>query len=41
MNLEDVIDSEYGLQQDDYSLSGVVFGEDGQLEIVGWSGYDV
>ena len=38
MNLEDVLDPEYGLQQDDYSLSGVVFGEDGQLEVVGWSG---
>lgn len=38
MNLEDVIDPEYGLQQDNYSLSGVVFGDEGQLEVVGWSG---
>lgn len=48
MNLEDVISHEcgeppeYGLQQDDYSLSGVVFGEEGQVEgqltVVGWSG---
>ena len=38
MNLEDVLDPEYGLQQDDYSLSGVVFGEEGQIEVVGWSG---
>ena len=38
MNLEDVIDLKYGLQQDDYSLSGIVFGEEGQLEVVGWSG---
>ena len=39
MNLEDLVD-ENGLQQDDYSLSGVVFGEDGQLEVIGWSGKD-
>ena len=39
MNLEDLLD-ENGLQQDDYSLSGVVFGEEGQLEVVGWSGRD-
>jgi hypothetical protein len=38
VNLEDVLDPEYGLQQDDYSLSGVVFGEEGQIEVVGWSG---
>lgn len=38
MNLEDVIDPEYGLQQDDWSLSGVVFGTHGQLSVVGWSG---
>ena len=40
MNLEDVIDSD-GLQQDDYSLSGVVFGEEGQLTVVGWRLSDV
>lgn len=38
MNLEDVIDPEYGLQQDDYSLSRPRFGDEGQLEVVGWSG---
>ena len=38
MNLEDVIDSEYGLQQDEWSLSKPTFGEEGQLEVVGWSG---
>ena len=42
MNLEDVIDPEYGLQQDEWSLSKPTFGEDGQLEgqltVVGWSG---
>ena len=38
MNLEDVLDPEYGLQQDDYSLSGVAFGDEGQLQVVGWSG---
>lgn len=38
MNLEDVIDPEYGLQQDEWSLSKPVFGDEGQLEVVGWSG---
>ena len=38
MNLEDVLDPEYGLQQDDWSLSKPRFGEEGQLEVVGWSG---
>lgn len=38
MNLEDVIDNKYGLLQDDWSLAGQKFGEDGQLQIVGWSG---
>lgn len=38
MNLEDVIDPEYGLQQDEWSLTNPTFGEEGQLEVVGWSG---
>lgn len=38
MNLEDVIDPAYGLQQDEWSLSKPKFGEHGQLEVVGWSG---
>lgn len=38
MNLEDVIDPEYGLQQDDWSLTKPRFGKDLQLEVVGWSG---
>ena len=38
MNLEDVVDPEYGLQQDDWSLTRPKFGEEGQLEVVGWSG---
>lgn len=38
MNLEDVIDPEYGLQQDEWSLSKPTFGKDGQLMVVGWSG---
>jgi len=38
VNLEDVIDSEYGLQQDEWSLSKPRFGEEVQLEVVGWSG---
>lgn len=37
MNLEDLVD-EMGLQQDEYSTSGVVFGDDGQLTLTGWSG---
>lgn len=37
MNLEDLID-ENGLQQDDWSLTRPVFGEEGQLQVVGWSG---
>lgn len=38
MNLEDVIDPKYGLQQDEWSLSRPRFGNEGQLEVVGWSG---
>lgn len=38
MNLEDVIDPEYGLQQDEWSLSKPVFGDEGQLEVVGHNG---
>ena len=37
MDLVEVLGGSH-LQQDDYSLSGVVFGEDGQLAVVGWSG---
>lgn len=40
MNLEDVIDVEYGLQQDEWSLTKPTFGEDGQIEVIGWSGRD-
>jgi len=43
VNLEDVIDSEavnsvHSLQQDEWSLSRPTFGEEGQLQVVGWSG---
>lgn len=38
MNLEDVIDPEYGLQQDEWSLSKPRFGKEDQLEVFGWSG---
>lgn len=38
MNLEDVIDSKYGLQEDEWSLADTRFGEEGQLQVVGWSG---
>jgi hypothetical protein len=38
MNLEDVLDPEYGLQQDEWSLSKPKFGDESQLEVIGWSG---
>jgi hypothetical protein len=44
LNWEEVLDPEYGLQQDDWSLHGgadggpPVFGESGELKVVGWSG---
>lgn len=37
MNLEDLID-EKGLQQDEWSLLRLRFGQERQLEVVGWSG---
>lgn len=40
MNLDTVIDPEYGLQQDEYSLSHPCFGSSDQLMVVGWSGRD-
>lgn len=40
MNLVDIIDPEYGLQQDEYTLSNVIFGKDQQLKLIGWSGRD-
>lgn len=38
MNLEDVLDPEYGLQQDEWSLTKPTFGDEGQLQVIGWSG---
>lgn len=38
MNLEDVLDPEYGLQQDEWSLSKPTFVDEGQLKVIGWSG---
>ena len=38
LNWEEVLDPEYGLQQDDWSLSKPTFGEGGHLEVIGWSG---
>lgn len=38
MNIGDVLDPEYGLQQDEWSLSKPTFGEEGQLQVIGWSG---
>lgn len=37
MNLEDLIDDK-GLQQDEWSLTRPMFGEEDQLKVVGWSG---
>ena len=37
MNLVDLLD-ESGLQQDAYSKMGAVFGDNGQLSLIGWSG---
>ena len=37
-NLEDLIDPEYGLQQDEWSLARPRFVAEGQLEVIGWSG---
>jgi len=37
MNLVDLLD-ENGLQQDEWSLTKPVFGKEGQLQVVGWSG---
>lgn len=36
--MSDVLYPACGLQQDDYSLSGVTFGDEEQLTIIGWSG---
>lgn len=38
MNLEEVLDPEYGLQQDEWSLTKPTFGDEGQLQVIGWSG---
>lgn len=38
MNLVDVIDPDYGLQQNKWSLDKPRFGKDKQLEVIGWSG---
>lgn len=38
MNLVDIIDPEYGLQQDEWSDSRPIFGKENQLEVIGWSG---
>lgn len=38
MNLEDVVDPEYGLQQDEWSLGKPIIGDNNQLEVIGWSG---
>lgn len=37
-NLQDLIDPEYGLQQDEWSLTRPRFGAEAQVEVIGWSG---
>lgn len=37
MNLKDLLDPEYGLQQDKWSLGRPKFGDEGQLQVIGWS----
>ncbi len=41
MNLEDVIDPEYGLQQDKWTEGTPMFGKEFQVTVVGWSGKHV
>lgn len=36
MNLEDVVNPEYGLQIDDWSIENKRFGQDKQLVVIGW-----
>ena len=38
MDLKDVVDSNYGMQEDDWSVSRSSFGSECQLTVVGWSG---
>jgi hypothetical protein len=40
MRLEDVLDSETGVLQDEWTLTQPTFGKNGQLGVVGWSGRD-
>ncbi len=40
MNLADIIDPKYGLQQDEWSSLGLRFGKEDQLEVIGWSGFN-
>lgn len=38
MDLREVVDPEYGIQQDEWSSGRPTFGENGQIKVVGWSG---
>lgn len=38
MNLEDLISIDTGLQQDEWTLTYPVFGKEGQIRVIGWSG---
>lgn len=38
MNLADIIDKEFGLQEDKFSKIRPIYGNEGQLTVVGWSG---
>lgn len=39
MYLEEVLEPSFGLQQDNWSLQCNNFGKEGQLTVIGWSGY--
>ena len=39
MNLENIINKDFGLQQDQWTLTNPSFGLDSQLTVIGWSGY--
>lgn len=39
MNLTDIINPEFGLQQDEWTNTQPTFGKDNQLLVTGWSGY--
>lgn len=39
MNLEEIVNPKFGLQQDEWTITYPTFGKDSQLKVIGWSGY--